>query len=191
MEKTNSFILRFLKWTSPIAIIAATLYALSKSGDSLFYNFIGIITILWILGFTYIIFGIAFQTQLRNQFIRWITGIKESDEREVYISGQASKNTFILTIAITLLMFFLSVLRVEVSQNKDTSIDGKKNGVIYLGMGLQFLKEAESTSSIDAQKKYYINYNGSPLAADGTLITLLVLQLGSFYYFSRRESLQS
>lgn len=94
-NKLNQFAIGYLKWASPIAIIAATLSGMGKSDDTIFYDVIGVVTIVWILILTYLVFSLALQDQLRNRFVRWIAGVKENDERESLIAGQASKKTFI------------------------------------------------------------------------------------------------
>jgi hypothetical protein len=40
----------------------------------------------------------------------------------------------------------------------------------------------------EAQRMYIIKYNGLPLTADGTLLLVMILQIGFFYYFSKKEA---
>ena len=195
MKKINQFVFQYLKWVSPVAAIAAVLSVIHKSATGWVIDFLGVMTILWILFLVYIVVAMVFQIDLRHQFVRKIAGLKESDEREVFITGQASKNTFILTSALVVLFLFLSVIRIEVSKNAQVDVNGKSTGVVNLGLALQFIDQkktlSQATPEVDRSsngKIYYINYQGFPLAADGTLILILLSQLGSFYYFSRKEN---
>ncbi len=189
-KKLNRFAIAYLKWASPIAIIAATLSGMGKSDDTIFYDVIGVITIVWILFLVYTVFALAFQDQLRNRFVRWIAGIKENDERESLIAGLASKKTFIFMTGFIVLLIFLSVIRIEIYKNKTLDSDGKNNGRISLGMGLKFIQSQNDDQPKDeneTQRTYFIHYKEFPLATDGALILVGLMHIGAFYYFSRKE----
>lgn len=189
MKNFNNWILLYLKWTSPVAALAATLSALGKSGNTLFYDVIGWTTILWIVSLIYIVFVTALTPQLRNTFVRKLSGIKENDERETQITGLVSKKTFIFMTGILTLLLFLSVIRINIYQSTELASDGKKHGEINFGMGLRFVESgittAETTS--ESNRNYLVKYSGLPLTSDGTLIVVMLLQLGAFYFFSRKS----
>ena len=188
MNKLNKFVIAYLKWASPLALIAATLSALGKSGDTVFYDTIGWVTIVWVLLLIYLMFALAFQDQLRNRFVRWIAGIKENDERESFIAGKASKKTFIFMTGFIVLLIFLSIIRIDIYQNKTLNSVGKKNGEVRLGMGVKFIQSHnDDESKNDNDKTYFIHYKEFPLAVDGTLFLVGLMQIGAFYYFSRKE----
>lgn len=181
----------YLKWISPFAIIAAVLSAMGKSSNSLIYDILGVGTIIWILFLVYLVFALTLQEPLRNSFVRWIAGIKENDERETYIAGQTSKKTFIFMTAFIVLLIFLSIIRIEIYQNKTPDLNGKKNGEVRLGMAIKFIEgqsDDKTPETIDLERNYFVHYKGFPLAVDGTLILVGLFQIFTFYYFSRKES---
>lgn len=189
MNTLNKYVIGYLKWVSPIALVAATLSGMGKSESTLIYDTIGIVTIIWIVFLVYLVFALAFQEQLRNRFVRWIAGIKENDERETHIAGLASKKTFIFMTGFIILLVFLSIIRIEVYRNQTLNAEGK-NGGVRLGMGIQFIQGAfdeEPKSEIENQRTYFIHYKKFPLAVDGTLLLVGLMQMGAFYYFSRKE----
>jgi hypothetical protein len=189
MNKINKFAIAYLKWASPIVLIAAILSGMGKSGDTLFYSTIGWVTIIWVLLLIYITFALAFQDQLRNRFVRWIAGIKENDERESLIAGNSSKKTFIFMTGFIILLIFLSIIRIEIYKNKIPDPNGKRNGRISFSMSLQFIRpqsDDKPATSSDDDRNYFVNYR-FPLAVDGTLLLVGLMQIGSFYYFSRKE----
>jgi len=191
MNKFNNFIIAYLKWISPLAIIVAVLSAMGKSSNSLIYDILGISTIIWILFLVYLVFALTLQEQLRNSFVRWIAGIKENDERETFIAGQTSKKTFIFMTAFIVLLIFLSIIRIEIYQNKIPDLNGKNNGEIRLGMAIKFIDgqtDDKWSDNKDADRNYFIHYKGFPLAVDGTLILVGLFQIFTFYYFSRKEN---
>lgn len=186
MKNFNKWILLYLKWTSPIAALAATLSALGKSGNTLFYDVIGWTTILWIAFLIYTVFVTALTPQLRNTFVRKLSGIKENDERETQITGEVSKKTFIFMTGILTLLLFLSIIRINIYQNTELGADGKKHGEINFGMGLRFIEAGTAESTNESNRNYLVKYSGLPLTSDGTLIVVMLLQVGAFYFFSRK-----
>ena len=184
----NKYVIQYLKWTTPIALIAAILSGLGKSGDNLFYDITGWVTIFWIILLIYMVFMTSLSPQLRESFVRWLSRIEENDERETQITGLISKKTFIFMTGILTLLLFLSVLRIDIYQNKDLIAQGKKGGMVTFGMGLRFI-ESDDTSKVDeSNRDYIIKYHGLPLASDGTLILVILLQMGAFYFFSKKET---
>lgn len=186
MKNFNKYVLLYLKWTSPVALLAAVLSALSYSGDSLFYATTGWMTIVWIILMIYTVLVTSLSPELRDLFVRRLSGIKENDERESQITGVVSQKTFIFMTGITILLLFLSVIRIDIFHNKDLIAQGKEGGMIQFGIGLRFI-ESDDTNKIDeSNRDYIVKYHGLPLTSDGTLILILGLQLGVFYFFSRK-----
>lgn len=169
-----------------MAALAATLSALGKSGDTLFYDVIGWITILWVAFLIYTVFTTALSPRLRDSFVRWLSGIKENDERESQITGLVSKKTFIFMTGILTLLLFLSIIRINIYQNGEASPDGKKHGEINFGMALHFTESENTTVLNEPNRTYLVKYSGLPLTSDGTLLVVMLLQVGAFYFFSRK-----
>jgi len=189
-NKFDQWLLLFLKWASPIAITAAVLSVLGMSKNSLLMDILGITTILWIIIVIYQVFTIGLSDSKRNQFVRWLAGIKENDERESLIAGVVSKKTFIFMTGVLTLLLFLSMLRISIYQTNEIMPNGKKNGEVSLGFASQFIQTdlEQKTVQEGSQKIHIVRYNGLPLTADGVLIIVMLLQIGAFYTFSRREN---
>ncbi len=189
MKNFNQLTGAYLKWISPVAIIAAVLSMMGYSGNTIWYDLLGWATILWIAVLIYTVFAVAFNPTLRDSFVRKLSGIKENDERETQITGQISKKTFIFMMGTLTLLLFLSVVRIDIYKGAEPSLNGK-NGAISFGMGLRFIESAPQAeaSSTDAGRNYIVKYSGLPLTSDGTLVIVMLLQLGAFYFFSRKEN---
>ena len=162
MNNFNKWIILYLKWASPVALLAATLSAMGKSGNTLFYDITGCITILWIVFLIYLVFAMAFQNNLRNRFVSWLAGIKENDERESQITGFVSKSTFIFMTGILVLLLFLSVIRVDIYHNKDLIAQGKNGGMASLGMALRFIEADDKIKVDESNRDYIVKYHGLP-----------------------------
>ena len=176
MKKFNKYVLLYLKWISPIALLAAVLSTMKYSGGNLFYDITGFATILWIVLLIYIVFVTSLSPARRDSFVRWLSGIKENDERESQITGLVSKKTFIFMTGIVLLLLFLSVIRIDIYHNKDLIAQGKESGMIELGAGLGFIESSDANKIDQTNRDYIVKYHGLPLTSDGTLILVLALQ---------------
>ncbi len=194
MKRLDKYILKYLLYFSPVmAISVAGLYMDQKTkdlmlGDGFLYNLWGGLIMLWCLAFVYMMFALVFSEQLKNLFVRRVARIHENDEREAQLTGTTSKKTFISSVAVLLLFLFLSVLRVHIYKASEVEIPKGNRGVISIGMGMKFFEPSSNGNNGEpVGRNYFVNYNGLPLSSDGTLILVLCVQLGLFYYFSRRE----
>lgn len=186
MKTFNKYVLLYLKWASPIALVAAILSGLGYSGNNLFYHTIGITTVIWIVCLIYMVLVTSLSPKLRETFVRWLSGIKENDERESQITGVVSKNTFIFMTGILILLLFLSVIRIDIYRNKDLIAQGKEGGMISFGMGMRFIESSDTKTTDETNRDYILKYHGLPLTSDGVLVVVLALQLGAFYNSSRK-----
>lgn len=190
MKKVNTWILKYLKWASPVALLAVILSMTGNSGYTLQHDIIGLATILWIVFLVYMVFMAAFNSLVRDTFVRKLSGIKENDEREAQITGLVSKKTFIFMTGILTLLLFLSIIQIDVLRYSHSSENGKKHWSVQLGMGMQFIESHEKKTEITDEftREYLIKYEGLPLTSGGTLVVVMLLQLGAFYFFSRNEN---
>lgn len=187
MKNLNQWSFTYLKWMSPVAFVAAILSASGQSGSTPFYHVIGWVTSLWIVCLIYTVFSIGLSPERRNSFVRRLSGIKENDEREVQITGDVSKKTFIFMTGVLTLLLFLSVIQISIYRYADPSAVSGDNGAVKVGITLRFIESnsKQATPADELSRDYIVKYSGLPLTSDGTLILVLLLQVGAFYYFSR------
>jgi hypothetical protein len=134
--------------------------------------------------------------------------LKERDERESLIAGQAAKKVFMLNLAFLLVLLFFSQLTFNIS--KDYSKPVGKQGSISIGLrsiitpSLETIeKMSDSTtlaeagdvkmnadktepSTLHSSKKEYINYNGPPVGPGQLIFWLLVINVLAFVISARR-----
>lgn len=196
MEKMNHYIIQFAKYFSPFAAIAVVMDLMGyntrgqqKTLINYMFDIVGWGTMVWCVAVFYLFFAIAFNEKLKNSLIRWMAGIRENDERETYLTGQISKKTFITTTSLLILLLFLSALQVVVYQIPEAKRTPDKNGEIRIGMGFPLLADSTPTveNNEDPDKIYLINYKGLPLTSGSTFLLITVLQMGVFYFYSRKE----
>lgn len=199
MDKFNSIVFNLLKYLSPIVALASVLDWLgfndAKPGERLSYYFFeiaGWMTILWCAVVIYTFFAIAFNEKVKNSVVRKLAGIKEHDERETYLTGLISKKTFISITGGLVLLLFLSALKINIYKASEAEIKNGKHGTISIGMGLSLLAPQNIEHKNDEiNRSFFFKYNGLPLSTDGTLLLIIILQMGTFYYFSKKENIRA
>lgn len=196
MDKFNKYVLVCAKWLFPVAVLTAILGTVFKiSDDGIIFNILGVLTVTWIISIIYIAFALAISSRLRESFVKRWAGIRENDERESQIAGQVSKKTFIFMMGILPLMLLLSALEVRIYNYKTPPAVGQ-NGSINIGFGLSFMKSGEekiqekNLATDEDNRSYIVNYKGLPFSSDGMLILMIALQMGAFYFFSKKEQQQ-
>lgn len=194
-SRIHKTILNFIKYFAPVVVIALIMNWLGLSSGKpelsvsyIFFEVVGWVTMIWCALIVYVFFLIAFNKEMKNKCVRTLAGIKENDERETYITGVASKKTFISITGILIMLVFLSSLQISVYQVPESEAKNGKRGTVAIGMGLKIIDDSKVTINGDENRTYFVNYKGLHLAKDGLLILVLALQVGSFYYFSKKES---
>ncbi len=188
LERINYFAILYLKYAFPIVALAVALDQMHKSGEGFLWEVLGVMTVAWVALVIYIFFAIAFQRTLRDKVVRKLAGIHENDERESYLTGVISKKTFTASMGIMILMVFLSGLQVNVFRYGPHEAMADKKGAIQIGFGMKLLADPiPSTPDEPEGRTYMVKYSGLPLTSSGTLLVVMILQLGFFWITSRRE----
>lgn len=192
MNRINSIATKLMIYLFIFALAAMTIETLgTDSIPNIVRSILGSLTLVWLISVIYLVFALLFSKNLRNNFARKIAGIKENDEREVIIAGNASKKTFIFMISAITVLLFMSTFSFDV---KTPLIqDGDHKGSFSVGFGANFMKKPApitasspcDTPSDGISKK--ISYSGLPLTNDAVLMLILGLQIGAFYFFSNKE----
>lgn len=124
----------------------------------------------------------------RDQLLSRVTFVQERDEREVMLTGKATKTTFLTTLAILLFLFCLSCFQVSVYRvPPEKALDGK-TGVVSLGLNFKLL---ESTKQVGADADELRNqdiftYSGLPVSSTAIILGLLLWQVCSYNATMRR-----
>ena len=90
-------------------------------------------------------------------------------------------------IAALALLLFLSLLRIDVYRASEAEVPTGKRGTISLGFGMDFIKSENHAERDIPGRTNLFKYDGLPLSTDGTILLILILELGLFFYFSKKE----
>jgi len=137
---------------------------------------------LWFTGLAIFFCLIAFSTTVRKKALFKIAALKDSDEREEYITGKASSSSYISTLGVLIFLLFLSIVHVEINRlSPGQSIEGHTKEV-KIGAGINIFETEK-----DKNPEKIVAFNDIPLTKTGLIMLILVWQLASFNWNARKE----
>jgi uncharacterized protein (DUF58 family) len=123
----------------------------------------------------------------REKTLSRLANVKERDEREQYITGKASRVTYISTLSLLILFLFLSTVSLDITQvPKDQAPEGK-NHTVSISAHFSFLEDSKPATVGDSNKKVLFESKSLSLSKPAIVLILLLWQLFSFNLSARRE----
>lgn len=194
--KLNLWISKYLVFSIPFVVWIIS-WAINLTADGqkyiepktflweiLSWNFI-----IWFVLLVYFVMSLVFWGHFRERILTALTFSKERDERESFISGRASKATFYSTLAILILLFFLSGLHLHIYKKPlEEAIDGKR-GTITIGYSFHFVNSAKKDLEVFDQKKgeKILVIDGIPFTQESLLLFLILYHIASYHIFTRKR----
>lgn len=135
--------------------------------------------LLWFLALFLIICTLTFSKRFRESLLPKWTFLSERDERESLLSGNAARNTYLATIALTFLMLFLTSFQFGLRDLPvNEQIDGKTQS-LSISLKLNLLEEKHKSLN-------KIGFSEIPLTKQAILLLILTWHIGSFALTRRR-----
>jgi hypothetical protein len=196
MKRFDSIILKIYVYLFPLFIIAAIfgyLY-ISKGFDNqtnVFLNFLnnltGIIILSWMVLSLYLSVRLMVSGPFRDQVITKLTFIRERDEREVLLTGKATRTTFMTSLAILIFLLCLSLFQISVYRVPPEKAVNGKTGTISLGLSFNPFQNSNQAISKDIiEKTDIVSYTGLPISNATVIMILILWQIISYNYSMRR-----
>ena len=127
-----------------------------------------------------------FSRNNREIFLKRLSGIKERDEREVQIVGKALRVSYLSTMTILLFLLFISLFYVEYNIKSADNVElGQQRSSLAFGVEFSFLYPHGLVKQREGYD-YFFSYRGLPLPTHTVILLLLVWQIVSYRFVSRR-----
>lgn len=151
-------------------------------------------------GFAYILCAAAALITLvadrdrRERVMARLCGVREGDERERAVTGEAAKTTLLLSLALQVVLLVLTLTTVQLVWNA-AAPKGTPHGLLSVGLKFSssdqlgaFRLAPPAAAAVPAEPgRVLINGYLLPPAAFPILLVLILLQLAAFKAFSRRR----
>lgn len=177
---------RYFVFLSPV-IIGFMVWAVitefkDQDATGLGWDIFGWIFIGWVIDMIYIVTKMLFSVQMRNAVMSKLAGLKERDERESVVAGNAAKFSFLSTLAMLIFMLVFSITTLEVRKDAPTYTKGKGS----IGFGGTAIDDKAWTHEKTAEAEI-IAYKGLPLTKPMLILILIFWQIGSYHLVARKE----
>ena len=164
----------------------ATALSLDQTVYGYIWDFLGWIFMIWIVISFYLLTKMVIRPDFREIILKRISGIKERDEREKIISGEAAKFSFLSTLAILFFTLFLSLIQIQIGKYPSEMKKEGKNGYITIGVNIDPMAIQKTTVKEENQLEIF-KYSGFPLSTSLLILIIILWQFGSYKYILRRE----
>jgi hypothetical protein len=142
---------------------------------------------LWILVSLYLFIKMIFSNSFREHTLKKFIRVKDADERESIISGDAAKLSMISTFALMTFLLFLSMMTVSVGKIQgERLLKSDKRHFISIGFDPLLMNKKQKTVSQEDKQEIF-TYSGLPLPTSIILLFIFCWQLISFHLIVRKN----
>jgi len=193
MKKTFNVIQNYLLIASPFVVATMIWSSFLSFGRpenptpalSMLWELLSGNLMLWfVLLIVYLAF-IVFYAPSRESVLKKIANIKERDEREAYITGKASRATFISTLSVLILLLFASTFQVTISKLPAQEVYEGNTKMLSLGFDMS-LWDTETTQKKDSNEVIF-ETKKLPLSKSSLILLLIVWQVAAYNWNVRKE----
>jgi hypothetical protein len=148
------------------------------------YNLSGLVFGVWLLLAACLLARLLVSGEFRERVLSKITFIRERDEREAMLTGKAAKTTMLTTLAVLLVLFFLSCIRVSLSDLPPEQAVGGKTKAVTIGAA--FSLTGQTGPAQPEAEKTIVSYSGLPLSGPALIAGLIIWQVAAYNYTMKR-----
>jgi hypothetical protein len=194
MKNADKWILKIFVYALPVIIALAIFdhfykYPPTPDGSSFLmtiHDFSGLAFSAWILLTLFLSLRLLLSQEFRDEVLGRLTFFKDRDEREVFLSGQATRYAFMSSLAILGLLLCLSVFQVSVYRVPPERAVNGKTGTLSLDADVRLLKASDSNVASEASVMYFA-HSGLPLTNTAVILLLIIWQIGSYNLFMKKK----
>lgn len=183
-------VLTFAAWGWPIVAVDAALELLAGSPQGAWRDALNLLSFAWILSAPVWPVTWLLDRERREVAMARLCGLREGDERERAVTGDAARFTLLLSLALQSILLVLSMMTVKVVYNPE--IKEAKKGVLSAGMAFSTTKHLNPFGSPSDEKDSAprgVSAGGYLLspACFPVLALLILIQLAAFRAYAGRR----
>jgi hypothetical protein len=194
LVKIHNAVLAYVLWGWPVVLIDAALDAWQGEPATAWRHLLNDAGFAYVLCAAVALATLVIDKERRERAMARLCGVREGDERERVVTGDAAKTTLLLSLSFQFVLLVLSLTTVQLVWNA-AAPQGTPHGM--LSVGLKF-SSSDHLSAFgyapsggrpvpDAPGRVVMNGYVLPPATFPVLLALILLQIASFKAFSRRR----
>jgi hypothetical protein len=103
------------------------------------------------------------------------------------LTGKAAKTAMLTTLAILLVLFFLSCFRISAYNLPPEEAIGGKTKALTIGIGFNLLENpSRAAGGETAPENTIVSYSGLPVSGSTVIVGLIAWQIAAYNYSMRR-----
>lgn len=143
----------------------------------------------WFLTLILFLIMLIVMPKIREKTIQRLANIRERDEREEYITGKASRATYISSLSLLIFLFFFSIFSVSIYSVPESKAINGKHRFASIGLGFSILEKPKVKST---QERTIIFVSDKISFSKSSIILLLLCwQLIVFNFIARKEQMKT
>ncbi len=148
----------------------------------------GLLLGLWMVMAIYLSARLVFSPVTRGAILPRVVLMRERDEREAFLTGNATKINFLVTLAILVLLLCLNVFHVSLYQVPPEHSSNGHSKAITLGIDFSLLDSPQKNAQEQAKEGLgsLVTYSGLPVSKTAILVLLIIWQIASYNYLMRK-----
>ena len=191
LAKLHNAVLAYVVWGWPIVLIDAALDAWQGEPAALWRHLLNDAGFAYVLCAAAALATLVIDKSRRERAMAWLCGVREGDERERAVTGDAAKTTLLLSLSFQLVLLILSLTTVQLVWNASAP-KGTPHGMLSVGLKFsssQHFGNASTAANAPPTAPGRVVIDGYLLtpSAFPILLALILLQIGAFKAFSRRR----
>lgn len=199
--KIRDLAMLYLKWAWPLLLADAALEMLAVHSETSWRSCLDSAAFLWVLCAPIAPLTLLLDRERRERALARLCGLREGDERERGVTGEAARSTLLLALSLQVIMLVMSLVSVRLSWDP-TVPKGQKHGMLSVGLAFSSSKHLDPFGSTAGRSDYLalgaspettgreVHLMGGFLLAPSTfpvLVLLVLLQLAGFRAFAMRR----
>lgn len=198
--KARDLALRFLKWGWPLLLADAALEHWVGRPESWARSVINHLAFAWVLCAPVAPLSLLLDRARRERMMAKLCGLREGDERERAVTGEAARATLLLSLSLQVVLLGLSLVHVRLSWDPFVP-KGEKGGVLSLGLAFSSERHLDPFGAPREQPESIVlgalPEEGKATVAVGgyllspalfpVLLVLILAQLAAFKAFALRR----
>lgn len=198
--KVQDLAMLYLKWGWPLLLAEAAFEMWGGEPTTPWRSLLNDAAFAWVLCAPVVPLRLLSDRQRRERTMARLCGLREGDERERAVTGEAARGTLLLTLSLEVVLLVMSMVSIHLVWNP-TAPKGAKHGLLEIGMSFsssQHLDPFGASSSLPKMTKTGASMDAGRNALElggymlspsvfPVLALLILIQLAAFRAFATRR----
>jgi hypothetical protein len=182
LAKVHKALLAYVLFGWPIVLIDGALDAWQGDPATLWRHLLNDAGFAYVLCAAAALVTLVVDKDRRERAMARLCGVREGDERERAVTGDAAKTTLLLSLSFQVVLLVLSLTTVQLVWDA-AAPKGTPHGTLSVGLKFSSADQLSAFRLASPESHGYV----LPPATFPIILTLILLQIASFKTFSRRR----